>query len=407
MLTTDLVPLRHRGTWFGIQSLAWAVGAVAGPLVGGAFAQYASWRWIFWINLPICGVGLIVIIFFLKLNKRPGSMTSRLKKFDFIGAVLLTASVTSFLVPISWGGVMYPWSSWRTLVPLILGIFGILGFILYEAYVPDEPLVPLAIFRQRTAYVNYFGTFIQGLALWCLVYYLPLYYEGVKDYSPTIVGVVVFPETFTIAPASIVVGVVISKTGRFRWSIWTGWFLATLGLGLCYLLDVNTSIPAWVFLNLVPSIGIGMLYNSLAFATQAATTEKNTAFAAAMYTFMRSFGQAVGVAIGGVIFQSQLKAKLEESPLLANNATQLASEASSFVQVIKALPKDSPERVAIVQAYADALKILWVAMAGLTFSALVASLFTKALSIDRKHETEQGLQGTRNQQIGDNRDTKA
>ena len=345
------------------------------------------------MNLPICGIGLVILVFFLRLNKRPGTFGSRMKKFDFVGAVLLTASVTSFLIPISWGGIMFSWSSWRTLVPLILGVFGMVCFVLYEAYIPEEPIVPLAIFRQRTAYVNYFGTFIQGVVLWCLVYYLPLYYEGVKGYGPTIVGLVVFPETLTIAPASIVVGVIISKTGRFRWSIWTGWTLATLGLGLCYLLDVDTSIPAWIFLNLVPSIGIGMLYNSLGFATQASTTEENSAFAAAMYTFMRSFGQAVGVAVGGVIFQSQFARKLKANPIVAQNATQLAEEASSLVEVIKALPSDSEERIAIVRAYADALKLLWAAMAAFAFAALLVSLFSEKLSIDRKHNTEQGLVG--------------
>ena len=150
--------------------------------------------------------------------------------------------------------------------------------------------------------VSYFGTFIHGVVLWCLLYYLPLYYEGVKDYTPTIVGVSVFPETFTVAPASIIVGIAISITGRFRWAVWSGWFLTVLGMGLLYKLSLETSIPAWMFMNLVLGAGLGMLYSSLAYATQASADKVDVAFAAAMYSFSRSFGQSIGVVIGGTVF---------------------------------------------------------------------------------------------------------
>ncbi|QSZ28582.1 hypothetical protein DSL72_003080 [Monilinia vaccinii-corymbosi] len=260
VVITDIVPLRERGIWFGFQSLIWAVGSVTGPLIGGSLAQYASWRWIFWINLPISGVGMVMTVWFLKLNKRRGNVSSQLRRFDLGGCVLLTGSVTSFLIPLSWGGVMFSWSSWHTLVPLILGIVGIVGFLFYESWVV-EPLVPLGIFRHRTAMVNYLGMFIHGIIIWSLIYYIPLYYEGVKGYSPTIVGVAIFPETFTVAPAAVVVGVAISKTGRFRWAIWAGWSITALGMGALVDLDQETSIPAWIIMNIVAGIGLGMLYN--------------------------------------------------------------------------------------------------------------------------------------------------
>ncbi|KAG4025220.1 hypothetical protein MFRU_063g00100 [Monilinia fructicola] len=390
VVITDIVPLRERGTWFGFQTLIWAVGSVTGPLIGGSLAQYASWRWIFWINLPICGVGIVMTVLFLKLNKRSGNLLSHLRRFDFVGCVLLTGSVTSFLIPVSWGGVMFAWSSWHTLVPLVLGVLGIVGFLFYENWV-KEPLVPLGIFKRRTAMVNYIGTFTQGIIIWSIVYYIPLYYEGVKGYSPTIVGVAVFPETFTIAPAAIAIGVAISKTGRFRWAIWAGWSITVLGMGVLYNLDQDTSIPAWIFMNIVAGIGLGMLYNSLAYATQSSVSQDDVAFAAAMYTFMRSFGQAVGVAIGGVIFQSQFRNKLSSYSSLASNYTELANDASGLVQVIRGLPDDDPEKLMIIHAYADALKVLWAVMAGLAGVAGLLSLGTEELSLEVKLGGEQGL----------------
>ncbi|KAI4130802.1 MAG: hypothetical protein LQ347_003249 [Umbilicaria vellea] len=391
VLITDLVPLRERGVWFGYQSGVWALGSVTGPIIGGIFAQNVTWRWIFWINLPFCAIGFVAIVLFLHLNKRLGSIYSKLLVFDWIGAIVLTASATSFLMAISWGGVMYSWSSWQTILPLLLGVFGIIGFICLESYLAREPLIRFAIFKQRTAMVNYFGTFIHGVVLWCLLYYLPLYYEGVKDYTPTIVGVAVFPETFTVAPASVIVGVAISITGRFRWAIWSGWFLTVLGMGVLCRLSPNTSIPAWIFMNLVPGLGLGMLYSSLGYAIQASAEQVDVAFAAAMYTFSRSFGQSIGVAIGGAIFQTQFKAKLTAYPALAGNATELAQDSSTLVQIIKAMPKDLPEREMLVTAYADSLKVLWAVMAGLAFVAFVLSCGTEGLNLDEQHVTEQGL----------------
>lgn len=399
ILITDLVPLRERGKWFGFQSLTWALGSVTGPLIGGSFAQKASWRWIFWINLPFCGLGFLALPFCLRLERPPGRLASGLRRFDWAGAILLTASTTSFLMPVSWGGIMFAWSSFRTLVPLIIGICGLFVFVIYETYVAKTPLIPLRIFSNRTAAVNYIGTLIHGMVLWCLLYYLPLYYEAVKAYSPIIVGVAVFPETFTIAPLSIMVGVAVSITGRFRWAIWSGWSLTVLGLALLYLLGPETSVPAFVFLNLIPGLGIGLLFTSMNLAAQAASTEKHVGFAAAMYIFMRSLGQGVGVAVGGVVFQSQFAVELRKYPDLARNATALARDASGLVQVIKAMPEGTAERTAIVNAYADALKVVWVVMAGLAFVALVLSFATKGLSLNAEMETEQALKERGNNQL--------
>ena len=397
VLITDLVPLRERGKWFGFQSFAWAVGSVAGPLIGGAFAQEATWRWIFWINLPFCGLGFFTLPFCLRLTSPPGPVADKLLRFNWVGAILLTASTTSFLMPVSWGGVMFPWSSFRTLVPLILGIGGLCAFVIYEIHVPKIPLIPLRIFSSRTAAVNCIGTLVHGMVLWSILYYLPLYYEAVKAYSLVITGVACFPETFTVTPTAIVVGVAVSVTGRFRWAIWSGWSLTVLGLGLLYLLGPQTSVPAFVFLNLVPGLGIGLLFACMNLAIQAAATEQHVGFAAAVYVFMRSLGQGIGIAVGGVVFQSRFAVELRKYPELVGNATALAQDASGLVQVIKAMPEGAAERTAIVSAYADALKVVWAVMAGFAFVALVLSFGTEGLDLNAAMETEQALRERRNE----------
>jgi MFS family permease len=149
---------------FSFISAAWAIGTVAGPLLGGGFSQNISWRWIFWINLPFIGVGSVLIGLFLRLNYKTGAFQEKLRQVDWIGSVFFIAALTGFLIPLTWGGVMYPWNHWRTLVPLILSGVGLIGFIVYEEWLSrrgGQPLIPLEVMKNRTAAITYFATFIR------------------------------------------------------------------------------------------------------------------------------------------------------------------------------------------------------------------------------------------------------
>ena len=175
-------------------------------------------------------------------------------------------------------------------------------------------------------------------------------------------------------------------------SIWSGWALTTLGSGLLYLLDVNTSTVAWIFLNLVSGVGMGILFPAMGFAIQAATdNQKDLAFAVALFSFFRAFGQAIGVAIGGTIFQNQMKQKLLSYPLLAPQATAYSADASALVQIIKGMAQGEA-RQQLVQAYADSLKTVWAVMCGFAGVALLVSFLTRGYDLDRALETEQGFQ---------------
>ena len=193
-----------------------------------------------------------------------------------------------------------------------------------------------------------------------------------------------------MAPAALVTGFVITKTGRYRWAIWSGWVLTTLGTGILYLLDVKTTTVQWVFLNLVSGLGMGVLFPSMAFAIQAATTNKDLAFAVALFSFFRAFGQAIGVAVGGVIFQNQLKKKLLTYPLLAPMADAYSSDASGLVQIIKTM-QHGPAKAQLIQSYADSLKSVWIVMCALAGMALLSTFFIKGLDLDRALDTEQGF----------------
>jgi len=214
----------------------------------------------------------------------------------------------------------------------------------------------------------------------------------VKGFSPILTGVALFPETFTVAPASIVVGILVAVTGRYRWALWSGWVLTVLGMGLLYLQDVHTSTVAWIFLNLVPGLGTGILFAGMGIAIPASAEPKDMAHAVAFFSFFRAFGQGVGVAIGGTIFQNEIKKKLLEYPILAPMATQYSQEAAGLVQVIKDMAPGLA-KTELVQAYADSLKVVWVVGCGLAAVALVMTFAVKAFSLNVAIDSEQGFKG--------------
>lgn len=289
---------------------------------------------------------------------------------------------------------MYPWSSWRVLVPLILGAGGIVAFVIYSRFVPAEPLIRGSIFVKKSALVSYAGTVLHGTILWSILYYLPLYYQSAKHFSPILSGVAVLPQTFTVAPSSVIVGLLITRTGRYLPFILTGWALTTFGMGLLVLLKTETTTVSWIFLNLVSGLGLGILYPAMSFAIQAASTDADLPFAAAMFSFFRALGQAIGVAVGGSVFQNSMRKKLAASSLaiLRNNADAYSRDASSLIEVVKQLPLFSEERVVLVHAYVDSLRTVWIVMCALAGLALVLAVVgTREEGLDRELKTEQGF----------------
>jgi hypothetical protein len=304
---------------------------------------------------------------------------------------------------------MYEWNSWRVLFPLLVGVTGIVAFGFWERHLSKaafdkdglpvaahgeikEPIIRGTIFNNRSMVITYAGTILHGIILWSLLYFLPLYYEAVKGYTPIISGVAMLPESGFVAPMAVIVGIACAITGRYRWAIWSGWLFTTLGSGLLLLLKPTSSIPAWLFLNILVSIGTGMLFPAMGLGVQAAGRPRDAGHATAFYAFLRVFGQSIGVAISGVVFQNQIKSKLQGYPDLALFATQYSKDATALVTIIKQMPH-GPRRTDLIQAYSDSLGSIWILMTCLAAVGLVSSLFIKGYSLTQEHETMQGFNG--------------
>jgi MFS family permease len=390
VVVTDLVPLAFRPTWFSLLSAMWSIGTVTGPLIGAGFAQNISWRWIFYINLPVIGLGFTFVVLFLNQTKIPGGIPAKLRRFDYFGSALFTASATAFLFGITTGGVIYEWSSFRVLLPLIIGPFGLLAFGYWEFKFASEPIINKGLFNNWDMVVSYVMTVFHGIILWSLLYFLVLYYQAVKLYSPVTSAVAVLPETLTVAPAGMLVGITAGITGRYRWSLWTGWVLATLGAGVLWLLQPDTTVAQWVFLNLPIGVGTGMLFPAMALSIQAACEPALNGQATAFFSFLRGLGQAIGVAVSGVIFQNVFKNKLLDLPAFAPLAGEYSRDATIVVGIIKAMP-DGDAKTVLIQSYSDSLRIIWVSMLAFAAFSLLLSLTVRGYSLNQEHVTQQGL----------------
>ncbi|PQE03681.1 MFS multidrug transporter protein [Rutstroemia sp. NJR-2017a BBW] len=399
-MITDMVPLRQRGNAIAVLGAVWALGSVGGPLIGGVLAEVNRWWWIFFLNLPFAVVGFIGCLAFLRLHHLKRSLGEKLLEVDFTGAFLFVASLTSFLIPITWGGVSYAWSSWHTLVPLFVGAGGLVGFWVYEARGAIRPMIPTSLFLNRSTAIAYFLTFIHGMILWSMVYYLPLYFMAVHSYTPLLAGVAALPQTLTVVPCAIIVGIIAAKTGRYRWSLWLGWALTTFGCGIMYRLDVDTPVVEWVFLLMTSGIGIGLLFPAMNLAIQASCAVEDVAIAAGLFTFFRALGQTVGVAVGGVIFQNRMQANLSTSPNLANLSGKYSLDAVALITHINTLSSDASETLQLKTAFANSIRVIWAVMCGFAGLGLIVTAGVQGYDLNQALVTEQGFVG-REGYVGD------
>ena len=219
--------------------------------------------------------------------------------------------------------------------------------------------------------------------MFCQLYYIPFFLETVKNLSPTMAGVGLLPITCALLPVSIIVGSLITKFGRFRWAIWSGWVITVGATGLLILLDVNRPALIWIHMFILVGLGHGLILMSLNFCIQALVDGKDVGYAAAMYTFLRTFGMCIGVAIGGTVFQNRLSVHLEK----ANLPVEVARSATAFVSTLKQIPP-SAQKTAFVLAYSLSFRDLFQVLTGIAGLGAILSLCIKKASMDKYLESD-------------------
>ncbi|KAK6949642.1 hypothetical protein Daesc_009725 [Daldinia eschscholtzii] len=217
-----------------------------------------------------------------------------------------------------------------------------------------------------------------------------LFYQAVKLYSPVTSAIALLPETVGLAVASVAVGALTGMTKRYRWALWGGWISTTTGSGLLYLLGTGTKVTQWVFLNIPFGIGVGMLFTAEILAIQASNKPELNGEAAAFFSFIRIFGQALGVAVSGVIFQNSLKHELLRIPGFASLADEYSRDATAIVALIHDMA-EGDTKTRMIQAFSDALSSIWLSLIAFSATGLLLSLTVKGYSMAQEHVTAQHL----------------
>ncbi|WP_375688584.1 DHA2 family efflux MFS transporter permease subunit [Pseudooceanicola sp. LIPI14-2-Ac024] len=372
----DIVSPRERGRYQGLTGAVFAVSTVIGPLLGGFIVEHFSWHWIFYINLPLGLLALVVlqIVFTARADTAAPAI-------DYAGAALLAIGLTALVLLTSLGGHTVAWGSPLGLGLALTSVMALSGFVLAE-HRAEAPILPLTLFRNQTFVIAAAVGFIIGISMFGSITYMPLYLQVVKGMSPAGAGMAMTPMMAGVLVTSIGSGQIISATGRYKVFPVLGSAITAFGLFLLSTLDVDTPVWTASAYTMVLGLGIGMVTQVLILAVQNAVDYRDLGAATSGASLFRSMGGALGVSIFGAIFAAGL-------------ATQLADHAPPGVVIPEEVNPAmvaamTPEQQALyVQAYADALQPVYLAAAVIAVLALVLSLLLKEVPLSEETRGEE------------------
>ncbi|KAF7534068.1 hypothetical protein G7054_g6536 [Neopestalotiopsis clavispora] len=391
IILADMTSLKERPLYLGLIALATAMGTILGPIVGALFTSF-DWRWIGWINLPIVGISLLTFVCFLRLRAIPSTFRNKIRRLDLVGMALFWIGATATALPISWAGALYSWASWRTIVPLCVGLSVLLLFGFYERKASAEPLIPFRVLSNITASSCLVSGFMHGSILYTILLYIPLWFQAILLEAPLEAAKSTLPICCLTVAFSFIAPVVIELTRRYRILLWIGWVILTLFLGLWCLVDQN-SAPAELYLfQSFLGVGVGIVFTGSQVPIQASVSHvDDTGLAVGTLIVVRLFGALIGLSISSTVFSSVFSKsiaalgqlpeplKILEDPTLAIN----------FIPQLRLI--ESADTAGIIDVYRRSFQAIWIVMTCFSGVGLVACLFIKEHSLEKEEVGRQGF----------------
>lgn len=325
------IPLHKRPMYQGIFGAVFGLASICGPLVGGVFTTKVSWRWCFYINLPIGAIVVAIILFILKTPPKKNELTLREQfiKLDPIGTVFFLPGIISLLLALQWGGTTYAWSNWR--IPFLFVVAGILLgiFIFVQFKMGDNATVPIRIIKQRSiASGAYFSACLPG-SMMLVLYFLPQWFQAVKGVSAIHSGISTLPIVMSLVVSSALAGFITVKTGYYVSQLIACTVILSIGAGLLTTLKVDTNHSLWIAYEFIYGFGLGFGMQQAGMAAQTCLPKQDVMTGVALMFFMQGLGGAFFVPIGQVVFTQSLVKKLgsvadiSPSMILHSGATEI------------------------------------------------------------------------------------
>ncbi|TGO20043.1 hypothetical protein BTUL_0001g00500 [Botrytis tulipae] len=390
----DMFSQRQRGLFYGIYGAVWAFATAIGPIIGGAFTEYASWRWCFWFNLPFDGLSLIITFLFLHIHNPKTPFVAGLKAIDWVGSILIVGATLMFLFGLDFGGVTYPWKSALVICLIVFGLVTYAVFGIYERFA-KYPIIPRRIFGNVSLISTFAVVFCHGACFIAPVFFLPLYFQSVLGATPILSGVWLLPLAFSFTASGIIMGILIQRTGQYLWIIRGTMALLTLALGIMITFGPTRSWGKLVVFQILLAWGIGANMQTLVICVQALVAPEDIGVATGTLNFIRNLATANSVVLGQVVFQGILKHHKGEllavgipedsvSKLLNGGAIGGSNIASTFTSAQSSVYRS---------AVADALSKMWILYTCICFLGLVISFGIQKKELMTVHETTKtGLQ---------------
>ncbi|MGW1818312.1 MDR family MFS transporter [Streptomyces sp. NPDC002125] len=375
-LIADVIPLRDRGKYQGAIGAVFGVATVVGPLLGGLFTDHLTWRWAFYVNVPIA-----IVVVIAAARTIPSVRAAGRPVIDYLGIALIAAGASALILGTSWGGNEYAWGS-----PVIIGLFvgGLVALALFCVVElrAKEPMLPMRLFRNPVFAVCSVLSFIVGFAMLGAMIYLPTYLQYVDGDSATLSGVRTLPLVLGLLAASIFSGNVVSKTGHYRFFPVIGSLVMAAGLYLLSRMGPGSGVWLESLYMLVLGIGIGLSMQVLTIAVQNTVDYADLGTATSGVTFFRTLGSSFGTAVFGTIYANALRPNLthgvEEAARAGGDPATLARAAQS-PQAVHALPAE--QTAPLAQAYADTLHTVFLWTVPVALLGFVVSLFLKQVKL--------------------------